>query len=109
MSARRIEGELVAYLPIGETPEILQRSDPVKVLDALSFSSLDSMENIGWTRVGIARIVVEIVDEQRIVANKVTSLRAEKVKVVADATAKATEIERRIQSLLALPFDGGAA
>jgi len=107
-AARVIEGEVIAYLGSYGRPEHL-RGTPAEALESLCFSTSPNMGDHGWTRVGKATVTVEIVDEKSIFENKVASLRAEKAQVMAKATAEATEIERKIQTLLAITFEGEAA
>ncbi len=56
-------------------------------------------------KVGFATVKVTIADEQTILERTVDALRAEKAKARADAQAKATEIEGKIQKLLAIGHD----
>lgn len=78
------------------------------VIDQLSFSHLE-MSNHGWTKIGTAEITITFDDDDTVRENLVASLKAQKAEVLATAQAEATRIEERIQSLLAIEFDGGAA
>lgn len=69
--------------------------------------SQDGKPPDGWTRVGTATITVELVDEEEMVANKIDSLRQEITRVRADAHAKETHLEGKIQQLLAITNDSG--
>lgn len=104
---RTITGEINAYLHGSGDPELL-RGDLREAISELAFCTSDSMESVGWTRVGKATITVEIPDDKQLVENKVESLRAQKDSVLAKATATATEIERKIQNLLAISYDSEA-
>jgi hypothetical protein len=59
----------------------------------------------GYTEVGTATITVNTVDEKALIENKVEALKAEAVSIRAEATAKVTQIEGQIQSLLAITCD----
>lgn len=58
----------------------------------------------GYTHIGTATIEVNVFDQKEIVANKVDALREEIKATRAKATAKCTEIEGQIQSLLAIEY-----
>lgn len=62
-----------------------------------------------WIKVGTAEVVVTLDDDDTVRENLVDSLRKEKSKVLAEAQAKATQIEDRIQSLLAISWNGQSA
>lgn len=104
---RTITGEITAWLTDSGNPDVL-RGKPEDALNVMAFSIYDSMEQHGWTRVGKATITVDVVDEKQLVENKVASLRTMKATVMAEATATATEIERKIQNLLAISYDSEA-
>lgn len=79
--------------------------DEKSVIDQLSFSCID-MSSCGWTKIGTAEIAVTFDDDDTVRENLVASLKAQKAEVLATAQAKATRIEERIQSLLAIEWDG---
>lgn len=62
-----------------------------------SFLSAD-----GYVLVGHAEITVDLLPTKKVTEHAVASLRKQKEKVIADAQAAATSIERQIQSLLAI-------
>ena len=107
MTTRTITARTKAWFSsASDGPEDLQ-GDPLHAVNTLSFYGSD-MRNMGWTLVGEADITVHVVDEQELVANKVDALRAEKSKTLADAQMKATEIDSKIQKLLAITNEGQA-
>lgn len=55
---------------------------------------------------GTATIVVSLHGYEQITANRIAQLQAERAKILAEAQAKATEIDRRIQSMLAIEHGG---
>ncbi len=79
-------------------PEDLR--DPKNIV-GLIFSNAD-MRPCGWTYVGEAEITVELVDESKLIDNKVAALREELKTVRAEAQIKSTKIEGQIQSLLCI-------
>lgn len=60
------------------------------------------MTKVGWTRVGDAEITLLLRDDREIVANMVSTLKAEKQRLQADTQVALNKIDERIQSLLAL-------
>lgn len=56
----------------------------------------------GWTFAGLADVTLRLTDMNGLVAEKVESLRAKRVEVLAKAQAEATQIERQINTLLAI-------
>lgn len=101
---RTITGKIYAYLTEYGDPERLRGKDDEAITE-LTFCYSDDMETCGWTKVGKATVTVKLVDEKQIIENKVESLRTQKACVMAEATAQATEIERKIQNLLAISYD----
>jgi hypothetical protein len=67
------------------------------------------LQREGYTHIGTAVIEVDVFDQKEIVANKVDALREEIKATRAKATARCTEIEGQIQSLLAIEFTPAAA
>lgn len=108
MSARTVTGTTKVWLTehaLNIGPKEL--ADP-RVVSRLSYSDSE-MKSWGWTLIGTAEITLHLVGDREIVENRVDSLRAEQKKVVADAQKKSTEIERQIQTLLAIAYEGKAA
>lgn len=58
----------------------------------------------GYTKVGVAVVEVDVFDQKEIIANKVDALREEIKTTRANAQAKVTEIEGKIQNLLAIEY-----
>ena len=75
------------------------------LVDALSFAMVD-MTDGNWTKIGTAEITVTFDDDDTVRSNLVASLKAKKAGILATAQAEATRIEERIQSLLAIEWDG---
>jgi hypothetical protein len=102
-ASRTISVEIDAYL-WSELygPQDLQ-ADPERVASFLSYRN--DKPSAKYVKVGRARITVELIDERAIVDNKVEALKEEKREVLATAQAKATQIEKQIQSLLAITCD----
>lgn len=108
MTARTLTGQLKVWLTPYDsaiTPDKL--SDPA-VLKQLTFNAYD-MRSQGWTQIGSADVTVRLLADREIFGNRIESLRAEKAKTLADARAKATDLEREIQTLLAIAYDDGSA
>jgi len=71
---------------------------------ALSFYPFSDAPE-GYCKVGRAAITITVGDEKEIIASKVESMRAEQKKVIANAQMKSTQIERKIQELLAITYE----
>ena len=82
----------------------LRDVDAERIVDSLSFYSRD-MSHV-WTAAGKATITVEITDENTIRANMAKTLEAERDRILAEAQHKATELNAKIQSLLAITYNG---
>lgn len=78
--------------------------DPADAINSICFARFDLGLSLGWTFIGTADVTLHLVDDKQIIENKVESLRAEQTKVRANATARATDIERQIQQLLAIDY-----
>jgi hypothetical protein len=74
-----------------------------RVVGRPMYSDTD-LSKSGFTYVGEAEITLHILDDDKIVANKIDALKAEKQNVIAEAQLKANKIEERIQSLLAITY-----
>lgn len=79
------------------TPQDLEKGD----LSGVSYSNAQ-MESVGWTFIGNAEVTVELVDKNTLIDNKVSALRAEAANIRAEAAAKVTRIEGKIQQLLCI-------
>ena len=86
----------------GLTSYAISRGATPDHIDDLSFSDHDMTEQ-GWVKVGTADITVTLTDHDEYVAAQVSTLRAAKARIQAEAEAQATRIEGMIQNLLALP------
>lgn len=56
----------------------------------------------GYTQVGTATVAIEFIDRADVTANAVAALEKQKKAVLAEAHAKSVEIDRQIQTLLAI-------
>lgn len=101
MNEKTIIGEIYAYLSKSSGPDDIERYG----LGAVSFFTGADMAPYGYTMLGPVPVSVRIPDAKTIVDNKVTSLKEEKTKILAEAQAKATEIDRKIQTLLAITYE----
>lgn len=79
-----------------------QLRDPA-CIGRLNYSNYDMAPD--WIKVGEAEITLTINTDSEITASAVEALRKEQQTVRADAEVKAMEIERRIQTLLAITFE----
>lgn len=63
------------------------------------------MAGLGYSFIGDVEMTVQVGDEKELIENKVESLKAEKAKVLSEAQAKATQLESKIQKLLAITYE----
>lgn len=84
--------------------EALASKDPGRMIGATVFAASD-MTTMGWTRVGVATVELEIENENQIRQNMVGALREQKKTVLAKAQLEATQIEEQIQNLLAISYE----
>lgn len=102
----KITGQKIAWASeysIRDFIEPRRRDDVAEMLDNVVLISPETdMRDDGYTKIGIANVDLEIVDEDTMRANAIESLQAEKQKVLAEAQQKATRLEEKIQNLLAI-------
>lgn len=83
--------------------------DPKAVIEGrnneqIAFSSNIDVTSLGWTKLGPAKIQVEMPSMDGLIGYKIDSLAAERVKIMADTQMKIDKIEEQISILLALPL-----
>jgi len=115
MATKTITATVDAWLSQYQNPAHLldPKTSPDRVVAMITCVRRDSdpkaWQRDGYTLVGTAEVTLHLVDERAVVENKVTSLRAEKERTLAEAHAKAVELEGQIQKLLAISYDSGSA
>ena len=95
-------GTITAWMTPYNTLNADQLRDP-KCVQQLSYSHHNMAPE--WVKVGTAEITVTLETDANITNGAITALRAEQQQVRADAEMKAQQIERRIQTLLAITMD----
>jgi hypothetical protein len=100
------EGTLNAWIIDDYHSEGAMSGDTDRVLRSLHFCPHKDMESAGWVFAGTARIELTMVGTKSLVENKVESLKAQQKSILAEAQNKHTELERKIQTLLAITFEG---
>lgn len=97
---------LMAYLsPYSHiSPEQLATPGAISSMVFINEGNADYFGKQGYTYVGTALIEVDVLDHKEIVANKVEALREEIKSTRASAQAKVTELEGKIQNLLAIEY-----
>lgn len=101
---RTVTGDTTAWLLTHADATDLANPDHSRVVESLAFSRLD-MRSAGWTEVGQATIIVRVHEEQTIVHRQVEGLRAKIDYIRADAQAKITAVEAKINDLLAIGYE----
>ena len=102
-----INGKTKVWLSQWSDPEKLKHGGD-NAIRQLTFANCD-MSGGGYTYVGIATVVAEIVDEKTMVVNKVESLKKELQCVRAKAQKEVNDLEDKIQKLLAITNEVEAA
>lgn len=110
-----IESDTIAYLPshgsIARFTRDLKEGKLDDACDQIAFSLTPGME-VGanpWTRLGTAKITVEVACDEELIASAIRTLRTEQQNVRAAAEIRSREIEQQIQSLLAINYDAPEA
>lgn len=85
-------------------PECLKSESDVTFMQTITLSTHD-MRSCGWTKVGVASITVELIDEKKLIDSKVESLQAQLAKDRADSEVRQNAILLQISKLQALEFD----
>lgn len=68
----------------------------------IKFNTTDNMGDEYWTLIGPYEFMVEVPDNFDIKAHKIATLQEAKRRIQAEFSAKVTEIDRRINELLAI-------
>lgn len=76
-----------------------------EILTSIRFTNLD-MTVAGWTTVGTAEIEVTLHDDDKVKENLIESLQEQKKTIMAQTQVKLNQIEEKIQSLLAITYEG---
>lgn len=83
-----------------------QRHRSGNLADDLAFTRTDQdMTGMGWVKVGLATITVDMFDLETITNAQINTLKEAKRRIQAEAEARITKIDGQIQSLLALPME----
>lgn len=106
MSARTITGTINVQIDKYTDLKSLT-GDESKVFHRLHFMD-GNMSEYGYSVVGAATVTVTLHDNDKIIGDKVDSLRSEAKKIQADAVAAVTKIERKINELLAITNEAQA-
>lgn len=109
MSGRVITGTVGVWLTrsCGIGPTDLKDGEDAALVRGFTFTHIDMAPD--WTRIGNAELKITLAPNDAIVTDAIASLRAEQTRLRAEAERKSTDIERQIQTLLAISFDGSAA
>jgi hypothetical protein len=75
-----------------------------KTSGRLIITSLD-MASMGYSEVGTAQVVIELTDRETMVANKVTSLKAQLKDDMAAAEVRQSSLRDKISKLLAITYE----
>lgn len=102
---RTIEGTTTLWLSSEKGPDDLLGTPEEVLTNVFTFPYESDWENYGYTNCGSIRFEITLNDDKQLVDNKVEALKGEKTKILAEAQAKATEIDRKIQTLLAITYE----
>jgi hypothetical protein len=97
---------LMAYLsPYSHiSPEQLATPGAISSMVFIQEDNSDYFSKQGYTYVGTALIEVDVLEHKEIIANKVDALREEIKSTRAQAQARVTELEGKIQNLMAIEY-----
>lgn len=100
MTARTITGKTNVWMHSEyRSPRELE-GDPQHAIDMLAF--YQTLTTGGYVQVGTAEITVTIFDQPTMTTRAIASLRAEQQRERAEAEARITKLESKIQQLLAI-------
>jgi hypothetical protein len=85
------------------SPEELHNATPEELVKHLTFRDESAFwVEIGYTKVGTAKIEIQLVPQSDMIVNKIESLRAQMQEVKAESQKKIQDIAVQIQNLLAI-------
>lgn len=102
-AGRTVTATTKAWLTQSYGPEDLLLA-PEEVVKRLYYTN-QGMTTLGWTCVGTAAVTVELVEEKKLVDNKIEALKGELQSTLAAAEMAANKIRGQIQNLLALTYE----
>lgn len=98
-----ITGKMKSWLPEYSSLRPDQLNTP-EALEHLVFSRHD-MRDSGWTYIGDATIVVDVVlKPEELIASKIETLKAQQNKIRAEAQERVNQLEAMVQNLLAISY-----
>lgn len=111
----KITGTLNAYLDTSMTFKTVQFLDNLKkgdmseAIDATALSTYEFSLDGDYVKIGTAVVTVDIEDDADITRKAIETLRARQTDILAKAEAMSTEIDAKIQSLLAIGYEAPAS
>ena len=96
-----IEGKIGAWMFARYNIAAKLTGDPVAALASMTYSQFD-LSIHGYVKVGDAQMAVTLLPRSEVTAGAVAELRKQADKVRAESQASLTEIDRRINELLAI-------
>ena len=100
---REITATVPAYMFKFASVDELMNENPQKAITLMVIGGVVSED---WVWIGSAIVTVEIADDDEIKAGLIESLKDAKKKIQASAEKSITEIDSKIQSLLAIEYKG---
>ena len=92
-----------------------QRADPRELhtlpaerIASIVCLSMNDMRSVGWSRVGVARVQIEIDPLDKMVGQKVDALKAQLAKDMAESEARQNMLRAKISQLEAIEWNGAA-
>lgn len=98
---REITATVPAYMFKFASVDELMNENPQKAITLIAIGGVGSED---WVWIGSAIVTVEIADDDEIKAGLIESLKDAKKKIQASAEKSITEIDSKIQSLLAIEY-----
>ena len=98
---KTITATVPAYMSEYNSIDRLEKTYPDSAISQLMLTNIEVKD---WIWIGSASVTVEIAEDKEIKAGLVESLKNAKKKIQADAEKSITEIDAKIQSLLAIEY-----
>ncbi len=84
------------------SPSRLLELTPEQLLNSVMIYNGDSMQELGYTKIGSAVVEIELFDQNTMIVNKIAVLQETMQVIKAESQKKLQEIETQIQNLLAI-------
>lgn len=98
---RKVSGITKAWLGQYTNLSVTANPNDDAIVNEISFSKSD-MSAHGWTFIGEARVSLNMISDDEIINSKISTLKAQKQKIQAEAYVQANDIDEEINKLLCI-------